>query len=153
MNDETKFLQQLNQYKTVANSCLHKSTRSCLDIIQRQLKRRYKFLNGLLNVKNTDPRKKNLLDFINKRNRQYQNLPCDWQRSEQELNDIRLLVKNGDLSKIQFAKRTPKQIKDSQNPAGKYDLSFDQKDAINAVVDGVKRYLRSGRKNGCLEMI
>ena len=93
------------------------------------------------------------MDFVDSRNSLYRDSPNDWQKSEQDLNDIRFCVKNGDLSKITFAKRTLQQIKDSENPAGKYDLSFDQKDAINAVVSGVKQYLLSGRKVGCLEMI
>ena len=101
----------------------------------------------------TDPRKKSLVDFVENRNSLYRDDPKEWQKSEQDLDDIRLDVKNGDLSKITFAKRTLQQIRDSENPAGKYDLSFDQKDAISAVVTGVKRYLLSGRRVGCLEMI
>ena len=40
--DETQFLQQLNQYKTVGRSCLCKNTSECLDTIDLQLKRRYR---------------------------------------------------------------------------------------------------------------
>ena len=101
-------------------------------------------------IRNTDPRKKSLVDFVENRNRLYRDDPSEWRKSDQELDDIRLHVKNGDLSKITFAKKTLQQIRDPENPAGKYDPSFDLKDAINAVVSGVKRYLLSGRKIGCL---
>ena len=150
-NDEEQFLEKLEAWRDPTCANIKPKTRQCVEMVNKHVNRRVQIMKDVQLLPKSRAGK--IYRFLKSKDYEHKTDPSTWKMPFQKLDEMRTAVEQNSLQDIPFLKQTPLQIIRAINPAGRFSLSPDQEEAIVEVVDGVKKYMLSGRQEGSLVLL
>ena len=110
-----------------------------MQMINKHINRRVNILKRIQKLSRNERGK--ISKFLRSKKYEHSTDPKSWKMSFDEISAIRAAIEQNSLKDIKIFMQTKSQKRECKNPAGKYELSEDQEDAIDEVVQGVLKYV------------